>query len=356
MLVDIVDGKAPSSLVSAVDLFCGAGGLSCGLQRAGIEICAGVDSDPNCKYPFEFNLGATFYKRDASQLRACFLDSMFPDRAIKVLAGCAPCQPYSTYSGGKSDPQQRWQLLSKFGELVQELVPDIVTMENVPRLMSHRVFDEFTAVLESAGYFVSNSVVKCADYGIPQTRERLVLLASRLGCIRLAPPTTPMGDGATVRAAIEHLAPIGAGQTDARDRLHQSSGLSERNVLRIQNSMPGGTWRDWDPSLRAACHLKESGRTYPSVYGRMEWDRPSPTITTQFHGYGNGRFGHPVQNRAISLREGALLQTFPDTYSFVAESEPIRIGPVARLIGNAVPVKLGEVIGTSIISHVEATQ
>ena len=321
------------------------------MQRAGVTISAGIDIDPACKHPFEHNVGAKFYGRDASKLTAKFLASRFPEKTIRVLAGCAPCQPYSTYAGGKSDPQHSWKLLSKFGELVRDVLPDIVTMENVPGLIHRSVFSEFESVLKENGYFVFKSVVKCKDYGVPQTRKRLVVLASRLKRIELAPPPASRGDDATVRNAIEHLAAICAGQCDEADRLHQSSGLSETNALRIRNSRPGGTWRDWEPSLRAACHLKGTGRTFPSVYGRMEWDQPSPTITTQFHGYGNGRFGHPTQDRAISLREGALLQTFPDTYSFVPESEPVRIGPVARLIGNAVPVKLGEAIGQSIIAH-----
>ena len=110
----------------------------------------------------------------------------------------------------------------------------------------------------------------------------------------------------------------------------------------------GGTWRDWDRSLVAHCHKKKSGKTYPSVYGRMAWDEPSPTMTTQFFGFGNGRFGHPQQNRAISLREGAILQSFPRNYKFVAKGEPVYIKTIGRLIGNAVPVKLGKAIGKSI--------
>ena len=135
--------------------------------------------------------------------------------------------------------------------------------------------------------------------------------------------------------------------------MHRSSSLSQINLRRIQQSVPGGTWRDWDDDLKLKCHKKDSGTTFPSVYGRMEWDKPSPTITTQFYGYGNGRFGHPEQNRAISLREGAILQSFPDDYIFVDEEHPAKKRELGTHIGNAVPVELGRAIGVSIQRHIE---
>ncbi|MEH1955437.1 DNA cytosine methyltransferase [Nostoc sp.] len=143
-----------------------------------------------------------------------------------------------------------------------------------------------------------------------------------------------------------------AGQASKTDRLHQCSKLSPLNLQRIRASKPGGTWRDWSKDLIAKCHTKTSGKNYSGVYGRMEWDQPSPTITTQCFGFGNGRFGHPEQDRAISLREAALLQTFPADYEFVATDEPVVFAHVGRLIGNAVPVKLGKVIAQSILQHI----
>jgi DNA (cytosine-5)-methyltransferase 1 len=151
--------------------------------------------------------------------------------------------------------------------------------------------------------------------------------------------------------AIGHLPELEAGKVSSVDVLHYSSSLSPLNLRRIRASRPGGTWRDWDRELVAACHRKKKGKTYPSVYGRMAWDSPSPTITTQFFGFGNGRFGHPEQNRAISLREGAVLQTFPCDYQFVEPGGVYRFKTIGRLIGNAVPVRLGEVIGKSIEMH-----
>ena len=191
----------------------------------------------------------------------------------------------------------------------------------------------------------------CAEYGVPQQRRRLVLLASRLGPVTLLHPASCGGRPATVRQAIGGLPPLEAGAEDPRDPLHRCSALSAANLSRIRASRPGGTWRDWPEELVAVCHTKRTGRTYPSVYGRMSWDAPAPTITTQFYGFGNGRFGHPEQDRAISLREGAILQGFPNDYAFVPRGAAVRRKTIGRLIGNAVPVTLGEVIGRSLMSH-----
>ena len=323
------------------------------MQQAGITVSGGIDIDPACKFPFEENVRADFYLQDVARLSTDFVASLFTEGQTRVLAGCAPCQPFSMYTQGHRDEDRQWALVEKFGEIVKELQPEVVTMENVPRLTAHAVFGAFLSVLDQANFKFGHWVVRCADYGVPQTRSRLVLLASRLGDIKLHPPTHEDGTHVTVRDTIEHLDSIGAGGASTADPLHRSSGLSQKNLQRIRSSKPGGTWRDWDETLRAECHTRESGQTYPGVYGRMQWDRPGPTVTTQFHGFGNGRFGHPEQDRAISLREGALLQTFPEDYSFVPDGDKIHINKVARLIGNAVPVMLGEAIGRSILEHLE---
>lgn len=345
-----------SSGPAAVDLFCGAGGLSYGMQRAGVNIVAGIDVDPACRYPFETSVSSPFHERDITDLSAEFVASLFPKTGSRVLAGCAPCQPFSTYTNGRATGNGRWLLLDKFGDLAAELKPEVVTMENVPRLTARPVFERFLSVLREAGYHCTYRIVRCAAYGVPQTRSRLVLLASRLGSIELVAPTHTDSRVVTVRDTIGHLESIPAGGVGKSDPLHKARGLSSKNLRRIREAKAGGTWRDWDKSLRAPCHTRPSGRTYPGVYGRMEWDRPAPTITTQFPGFGNGRFGHPEQDRAISLREGALLQTFPADYSFVPEGTAVKIKPVARLIGNAVPVQLGEAIGRSIVDHLEETE
>lgn len=337
--------------VVAIDLFCGAGGLSRGLQDGGVRVVAGIDVDPACRYPYEANIGADFREEDVTGLSAESVETLFPAEGVRVLAGCTPCQPFSTYTRTRAERKGEWELLAKFGELVASIKPEIVTMENVPRLERHQSFSDYVGVLEEAGYHCSFEKVRCIEYGIPQMRERLVLLASTLGVIELLSPEEPTA--VTVRDAIGHLSPITAGESSADDAVHKASTLASQNMKRIRSSRPGGTWRDWEPDLRAPCHRKQSGQTYPGVYGRMEWDAPAPTITTQFHGYGNGRFGHPEQDRAISLREGALLQTFPEEYAFAPEGASVPVSTVARMIGNAVPVKLGEVIGRSIMAHLE---
>lgn len=337
---------------SCVDLFCGAGGLTHGLISEGINVVAGVDLDEACRHPFEANNDARLIKGDVGELTAKRLDELFGDAAIKILAGCAPCQPFSTYSQ-RYDVlgSPRWGLLYHFARLVKATSPDVVTMENVPSVAKHEVFDDFVRSLEKLGYFVHRDVVDCSLYGLPQGRKRMVLLASRLGPITIVTPSK--GLTRTVRDAIGELPPIEQGQFDPRDPLHCASKLSELNLERIQASVPGGTWRDWPKHLIADCHQRETGRTYPAVYGRMEWDQPAPTLTTQFFGFGNGRYGHPEQDRAISLREGAILQGFPRSYSFSAPGTRAHFKELGRLIGNAVPVTLGRVLGQSISEHLK---
>ena len=340
--------------IKAVDLFCGAGGLTLGLEKSGIGVSLGIDIDPACEYPFEANNKARFLLKSVEDVSKQELEDAFDGAKIRLLAGCAPCQPFSSYSHGKSDDSdERWNLLMQFGRMVRETKPDLVTMENVPMLARQDIFIKFVKNLEADGLHVSFKVVNCADYGVAQQRNRLVLLASRFGPIELIEPTTPKERHKTVRSVISKLARIDAGEKFTQDRLHQSSQLSDLNLKRIRLSKPGGTWRDWPEELVADCHKRESGKTYPSVYGRMEWDEPAPTMTTQFYGFGNGRFGHPDQDRAISLLEGAIIQCFPKSYKFAKPCQPINRRTVGRLIGNAVPVKLGLAIGKSFIKHLD---
>jgi len=339
--------------IVAVDLFCGAGGLAYGLRSAGLKVAAGVDLDSRCRFPIEHNCRAKFVEMDVAKVTADDLQKWFGKADVRVLAGCAPCQPFSTYSQSRKSPDLRWDLLKSFQRLALQTLPEIVTMENVVGLKTRQVWFDFVAALERAGYLVQWNEVACTDYGVPQRRKRLVLLASRLGPITLRAPThsaVPL----TVEDAIGRLPPVAAGGHAGPDRLHIASSLSSTNATRIKASRPGGTWRDWPIALRAKCHRRESGATYPAVYGRMEWRKPSPTITTQFYGFGSGRFGHPEQDRAITIREAAILQSFPPDYRFVKADEKISFRSLGILIGNAVPPKLAEAIGTTIREHVDA--
>ncbi len=346
--------KRKNVQIVAVDLFCGAGGLTHGLLAESITVRAGFDIDSACQYAYEKNNGAPFIIKDVVKIKGKEINTLFGKSKTRLLAGCAPCQPFSKYTQGKdTKADQKWSMLYEFARLVKEAKPEIVTMENVPQLIKHEVYQDFVSQLEALKYKVWTGVVFCPDYGIPQTRHRLVLLASRLGNIALIPPTHSKEEYKTVKETIGRLPKIKHGERSRHDRLHISSTLSDLNFNRIMASKPDGSWLDWDSDLIAACHKKPGRTTYRSVYGRMSWKKPSPTITTQFIGFGNGRFGHPEQHRALSLREGALLQTFPEQYEFIPPKNPIVLKRLARMIGNAVPVKLGEVIGKSIVKHVE---
>lgn len=351
---DALDAWGKGGKVRAVDLFCGAGGLTHGLQRAGLTVVEGVDIDGACKYAYEANNGARFVHKSALDYTEEDIASAFRGARVRVLVGCAPCQPFSTYTQGtRGKHQDKWAMLDRFGQLALATRPDIVSMENVAPLEDTDRFRSFVQELDSAGFHVKHLVVDCREYGAPQQRRRLVLLASRYGEIDLLPPTHARPEQWTVvRDVIGNMPPLAAGDADPEDPLHRTSQLSSTNMRRMLASRPGGTWRDWPKELRAPCHIRESGKTYPAVYGRMEWDRPSPTMTGQCFGFGNGRFGHPEQNRAISLREAAILQTFPASYQFVAPGTRIHMKSVGRMIGNAVPPLLAEVIGKSILRHI----
>lgn len=341
--------------IFAVDLFCGIGGLTYGLNKSGIKVVAGVDVDEKCKFAFEENNDALFINKSIKEVSSQEIQKLYPTKSLKVLVGCAPCQPFSKHTQKEKDREAKedWGLLYHFFELIKDVDPMIVSMENVPQITKHKVFSDFIEDLKSKKYHINWQTVYCPDYGIPQNRRRLVLLASKLGKINLIAPTHKPENYKTVKMAIGNLEPIKAGTSSKKDRLHKSAALSRINLKRIKKSVPGGSWRDWDEKLRTACHRKKSGDTYSSVYARMKWNKPSSTITTQFFSFGTGRFGHPEQDRAISIREGAILQTFPRKYKFIPSTSPVEIKILGRYIGNAVPVRLGEIIGKSIIKHFE---
>ncbi len=341
-----------------VDLFCGVGGLTCGMRQAGFNVIAGFDIDKTCEYAYSHNNNTVFICKNIREVEPNDINNCYSECAEKILVGCAPCQPFSTMSYKRFRLSSRefdgkYDLLSEFGRLIKGVSPSIVSMENVPEIRKSGVFSEFIKTLQDEGYFTDGGqVVYCPDYGIPQNRHRFILLASKYGEIHLLPPTHKRKD-VTIRSFIENLPPITAGEICLTDQLHRAASLAPINLRRIRESVPGGTWKDWPEELRCKCHKRDTGRTYTSVYGRMSWDKIGPTITTQFFCYGTGRYGHPEQNRALSLREGALLQTFPEDYAFFSpEVKNYSMRDVARHIGNAVPVRLGKIIGESINRHI----
>lgn len=255
--------------IVAVDLFCGVGGLTYGLQSAGVSVRMGVDIDPDCAHPIEKNSKAVFLQADVASLDPNIVAGVFEGAKVSLLAGCAPCQPFSTYSrsakqkhgdAAGDNRSKDWRLVEHFGNLIEQVQPDLVTMENVPPLAQQPIFDLFLKKLK--GYWVDWRVVECQTIGLPQTRKRLVLVASRLGPITIPEFEKPLR---TVQSVIGDLPELTAGGQDPKDPLHRASKLSSVNLKRIRHSVPGGTWRDWPEDLRSSCHLKETGATYPSV-------------------------------------------------------------------------------------------
>ena len=348
--------KSKKKNIAVVDLFCGIGGLSQGFVLEGFDVVAGYDNDVSCKYAFETNNRATFHHEDITNLSGDVINLDFGNK-LKILVGCAPCQPFSSYSFKvKVKDERKINLLYSFARLIEETQPIIISMENVPQLVDFNkssIFQDFCDKLQSLGYFFSYKIVYCPSYGIPQKRRRLVLLASRLGEISLIPETHTPDHYVTVRDAIGELSHVNAGESDPNDPLHRARALSPKNLARIRNTKEGGGWKDWPDELILDCFKKKSGKTYGSVYGRMKWDEPSPTMTTHCTGLGNGRFGHPEQDRAITLREAAIFQTFPMTYKFYDSTEAYNSSKICRQIGNAVPPLLGRIVAKSIKKHLK---
>ena len=325
-----------------------------GFKLEGFKIACGVDADEGCRYAFEKNNKAPFVHRDVAGVSGMELLTEYSQysKYKRVLVGCAPCQAFSLYNQKRK--YKNWKLVGEFGRLVSETQADVISMENVPQMQKFqngKILDNFLNILKKSGYHVWYDVVYCPSYGVPQNRSRFVLLASKLGEIKIIPPFFSKEKYITVGDTIKHLPKIECGEVSEHDPLHRCSTMSKLNQKRIRQSKPGGSWKDWNYSMRCPCHRKSSGRGYSNVYGRMSWEKLAPTITTKFCGFGNGRFGHPEQNRAISLREGALLQTFPKNYVF-NEAHDIKLTKIGRMIGNAVPVRLSQAIARTIKQHI----
>lgn len=337
--------KTSKKIIHAVDLFCGVGGLSWGLKVSGVNVVAGYDIDESCRFAYEKNLAAKFFAKDIASVTGAEIRAHYPKSGLRLLAGCAPCQPFSRHMRGVDTKEDaKWGLLDEFSRLVEEVGPDLVTMENVTGLLRTDVFQRFTDKLKQLGYSYTYRSCHGPKFGLAQHRRRLVLMASRIGEIPPLPDTDSDGS-VTVRHVIAGLPALEAGQECGSDKLHKARALTEINLRRIRASRPGGTWHDWPDELRAPCHTRDSGASFQSVYARMSWDEPSPTITTQSYNFGTGRFGHPEQDRAITLREAAMLQGFPLSYQFMPKDESPHFLVIGKHIGNAVPPPLGEAVG-----------
>ncbi|MCF8228504.1 MAG: DNA cytosine methyltransferase [Bacteroidales bacterium] len=336
--------------LKAVDFFCSIGGVSLGFKQAGIEVLGGIDIDESCKETYERNINAKFLLEDVSNLNYPKVGNFFEIKREQdnlVFVGCSPCQYYSNIKTDKTKSVRTRLLLSDFQEFVDYFKPGYVFIENVPGLdkKPESPLGEFKAFLKKKGYAFDEGVINAKYYGAPQNRRRFVLLASRIKSVKL-----PKGNKdyiSTVREAIgdtNKFRVINAGQKDNSSFMHSSARLSPKNLERIRLTPHNGgdrrAWKD-NPNVQVNCYSKHEG--HYDVYGRMHWDKPSPTITTRFVSYSNGRYGHPEQDRAISLREGATLQSFPEDFVFYSKSQ----GQVAKMIGNAVPPLLAKAIGIS---------
>ncbi|MFB9246080.1 DNA cytosine methyltransferase [Massilia antarctica] len=340
-------------MIRVFDFFSGCGGTSSGLGQAGMEIAMGLDIDPDSADSFRANFPrSTFLLGDIREMDADVLSPLIGKRKSPLLfCGCAPCQPFSKQNRNQSAEDPRRDLLGEFSRFVERWLPEYVFIENVPGMQKVNgksgPFHKFNQLLSRLGYSFASQVVPAMSFGVPQTRKRLVLLARLNGPISIPPATHgPSGKPyTTVRDAIGHLPPILAGGTHPSDMHHQSAELSELNLLRIAHTPEGGGRESWPEGLKLDCHRTHSGHS--DVYGRLAWDKMASGLTTRCISYSNGRFGHPEQNRALSVRETALLQTFPDNYLFAGN-----LASRARQIGNAVPPAMSLAVGKHFLKEV----
>jgi DNA (cytosine-5)-methyltransferase 1 len=340
----------------AIDFFCGAGGVTCGFKQANIDVLGGIDIDVTCKDTYEKNNQTKFLNKDVSAVDRDILTKEFNiakyDDTL-IFVGCSPCQYYTNLKTDKRKSRKSRLLLEDFQEFVDYYRPGYIFIENVPGLEKKRgtPLTRFKKFLTEVGYKFDDGILNAKYYGVPQNRRRYVLIASRVAD-SISLPLANKKDVVSVRKAIgdKTLFPkIKAGHNDESDFIHSAANLSEKNLRRLRlTPKNGGSRKAWSKirSLQLDCYKKHDGHT--DVYGRMFWSQPSPAITTRFCSISNGRYAHPVQNRAISLREGATLQSFPLDYKFYASGQ----GAISTMIGNAVPPTLARKIGEQLINSI----
>lgn len=342
------------SNLKAIDFFCGAGGMTNGFLKAGVKVIAGIDIDGSCKDTYEKNNeGSKFVSADIKKLSFEEFEektgvSRNDDELVFI--GCSPCQYFSKITTDKKKAADSKNLLNDFRKFVDEYNPGFIVIENVPGILTNKespLFD-FLNFLEGRNYHHDKAIINVYNFGVPQTRRRFVLIASRLNPeIKLPNPSVYKKPTVRDFISVEKGFPfLKAGTMDESSKLHTVAGLSEKNLLRLQvTPKNGGTRLSYvdDKNLAVPCQYKKKN-SFGDTYGRMHWDKPAPTITTKFYSISNGRFAHPEQDRAISLREGATLQTFDKSYKFFGNS----IGVIAKHIGNAVPPSLAERIAKSL--------
>ena len=337
--------------MKAVDFFCGAGGLTRGMLDAGIDVVLGIDVDGRCRQSYaENNSSAEFVNADLRKL--CFSEIAEKIGGVSeehlLFAGCAPCQPFSQQRK-ETEELNTGTLLGAFGRFVERFKPGQVFIENVPgiaKVSGFSTYRRFLKMLRTNGYNIAADVVDAKKYGVPQNRRRFILIGMRGAAVSLPPETHgPMlKPYLTVREAIGRFPRIRAGRAHSEIPNHVAAEISELNMERLRHTpRNGGDRRAWPEHLTLECHRGDYNG-HSDVYGRMWWNKPAPALTGRCHSISNGRYGHPSQNRAMSLREAASLQTFDDEYVFHGSNKHI-----ALQIGNAVPVRLAEVVAKHIL-------
>lgn len=341
----------------AIDFFCGGGGMTCGLRQAGIEVIAGVDIDKEARDTYEYNNpGTIFIETDIRNLRSNYFERKYGvmrnDDSL-ILVGCSPCQFYSIINTEKENSLRTKDLLRNFARFVEYYNPGYVLVENVPGILTNKqsIWPVFYKKLQDLGYNnIVYDIVDMSHYGVPQSRKRFSLIATRLN-IDICLPNADQTQALLVDFIGESngFPKVEAGHKDTSAFNHTVAGLSDKCLRRLRKTRhDGGSRLDWanDQDLQLRCFVGKDD-SFKDSYGRMWWNKPAPTITTKFFSISNGRFGHPDEDRAISLREGATLQTFPKDYIFKSNS----IATTARLIGNAVPCEYARRLGEVIINN-----
>ncbi len=343
--------KTPTSQkqLIAIDLFSGCGGLSLGLEKAGFVVRAAVEIDPTAaavyrkNHPHAVVIEKDIRKVEVKDLRKA---AGIGGRKLDLLAGCPPCQGFSRIKT-KNKPisrDPRNSLVLHYLRIAKGLRPKMVLLENVPGLAKDHRFKRLVRELENMGYKTDWDILNAADFGVPQRRKRLIMMASLIGDIKV-----PEGAGVekTVRQTIERLKPPKM-TSDSMQRIHlKSTPRIKKLIAKIPRN--GGSRVALGRKAQLKCHKRTEG--FKDIYGRMKWDDVAPTLTGGCYNPSRGRFLHPTQNRPITLREAALLQTFPRGYSFKPASGLIKI---ARLIGDALPPLFGEAQARHLIEHIKS--
>jgi DNA (cytosine-5)-methyltransferase 1 len=340
----------------AIDFFCGGGGMTCGLRQAGINVIAGVDFDPQCKETYEANNpNSKFIEANIKELSVEYFEKEFSvkkDDDKLILIGCSPCQYYSIINTSREKSKESKDLLMDFKRFVEYYNPGYVLVENVPGIVTNKesILPDFLNFLHKKGYTVKYKIVDMSYYGVPQSRKRFSLIASRIDRnIELPKPDEKQALLEDFIGVKNGFQPIKAGHKDETDFKHTVSGLNKICIKRVKKTPQNGgsrlAWKD-DEELQLEC-FRGKDNCFKDTFGRMCWKRPASTITTKFFNISNGRFVHPDEDRPISLREGATLQTFPKDYVFKTTS----IAATAKIIGNAVPPEYARRVGLTIINN-----